>query len=128
MIKKTITYTDYNGQERTEDFYFNLSKAELVEMEMSINGGLGKHIQDIIDANNAPEIMKSFKEIIIKSYGVKSQDGKRFIKNEEVSNAFIQSEAYSTFFMELIENTDAAVKFVNGLIPSGIVSEQLKNN
>ena len=117
-IKKTITYTDYNGTERTEDFYFNLSKAELMEMEMSTTGGMIELIQRIVASQDSPAIIKIFKDLIMKAYGEKSLDGKRFIKSEEISNAFAQTEAYSQLFMELATDADAAAKFVNGIIPS----------
>lgn len=116
MIKKTVTYTDYNGAERTEDFYFNLSKAEVMEMELSIDGGLAEKIERITAAQNAPEIIKVFKNLILKGYGEKSPDGKRFIKSKELSEAFSQTEAYSEIFMELATNADVAAKFVNGMI------------
>lgn len=117
MLKKTITYTDYNGNERTEDHYFNLTKAEVVEMEMGINGGYTEMINRIISAQDAPTIMKTFKEFISKSYGIKSLDGIRFEKSEEISNAFMQTEAYSVLFMELCTNAGAAAEFVNAIIP-----------
>ena len=101
MLKKTITYTDYNGVERTEDKYFNLSKAEIMEMEMSTAGGFAEMVQGIVKAQDAPAIMKIFKDIILKSYGEKSPDGKRFIKSKELSDEFSQTEAYSDLFMEL---------------------------
>lgn len=125
MLKKTITYTDYNGNERTEDFYFNLTKAEVMEMEMSTAGGLETYVKRIIDAQDAPAIIKVFKELILKAYGEKSLDGKRFEKSEEISNAFAQTEAYSKLFMELAINADAASKFVNGIMPK-IKSETTK--
>jgi hypothetical protein len=117
MLKKTITYNDYNGNERTEDLYFNLSQAEVMEMEMSTTGGLAEMIQKIVAAQDAPAIIKIFKEIILKAYGEKSPDGKRFIKSDEISKAFSQTEAYSKLFMELATDADAAAKFVNGIVP-----------
>lgn len=120
MLKKTMTYTDYNGVERTEDFYFNLSKADLMEMEMSTSGGLAEMIQKIVAAQDAPAIIKIFKELILKAYGEKSPDGKRFIKSEELSEAFSQTEAYSDLFMLLATDADEAAKFVNGIMPAGI--------
>ena len=117
MLKKTITYTDYNGSERTEDFYFNLSEAELMEMEMSTAGGLAETIKKIVAAKDAPAIIKIFKELVLKAYGEKSPDGKRFIKSDEISTAFSQTEAYSKLFMELATDADAAAKFVNGIVP-----------
>ena len=120
MLKLTETYKDYNGVERTEDFYFNLTKAEIMEMEMTTTGGLAEMIQRIVDAKDAPAIIKIFKELILKAYGEKSADGKRFVKSEELSNAFAQTEAYSNIFMRLATDSDAAAAFVNGIIPSDI--------
>ena len=118
MLKKTITYTDYNGVERTEDFYFNLTKAELMEMEIGTTGGMADMSKRIIDAKDAPAIIKIFKELVLKAYGEKSADGKRFVKSEEISNGFAQTEAYSQLFMELATDADAAAAFVNGIIPN----------
>ena len=118
MLKKTITYTDYNGVERKEDFYFNLTKAEIMEMEMSISGGLTEMINRIVAAQDAPAIIKIFKELVLKAYGVKSPDGKRFIKSDELATEFAQTEAYSQLFMELATDADAASAFVNGIVPN----------
>nr|DAD91706.1 MAG TPA: hypothetical protein [Siphoviridae sp. ct6tD39] len=118
MLKKTITYTDYNQAERTEDFYFNLTKAEVMEMEMSTSGGLAEMIKKIVAAKDAPAIIKVFKDLILKAYGEKSPDGKRFIKSEEIATAFAQTEAYSQLFMELATDPDRAAEFVNGIIPA----------
>ena len=123
MLKKIITYTDYNGVERTEPFYFNLSKAELMEMELGVTGGMTEMLDKIIAAKDAPSLMKTFKEMIMKSYGIKSDDGKRLIKSEELSIAFTQTEAYSVLFMELITDDKAAADFVNGIIPKEIQAE-----
>ena len=117
MLKKTITYTDFNGMERSEDFYFNLTKAEVMEMEMSTVGGLSEMIQRIIAAQDTPSIIKVFKDLVLKSYGEKSADGKRFIKTPEITEAFSQTEAYSVLFMELATDADSAAAFVNGIIP-----------
>ena len=118
MLKKTIIYTDYNGVERKEDFYFNLTKAEIMEMEMSISGGLTEMINRIVAAQDAPAIVKIFKELVLKAYGVKSPDGKRFIKSDELATEFAQTEAYSQLFMELATDADAASAFVNGIVPN----------
>lgn len=120
MIKKTITYEDYNGVTRTEDFYFNLSKAEVMEMEMSTAGGLAEKIQAIIAAQDSTEIVKVFKELILKSYGQKSADGRRFMKSQELRDDFEQTEAYSSLFMELSSDAKAAANFVNGITPSSM--------
>jgi len=118
MLKKTITYTDYDGNQRTEDFYFNLSKAEVTEMEMSTEGGLTKMLEKIVQEKDAKRIIETFKDLILKAHGQKSPDGKRFIKTQELRDAFSQTEAYSELFMELAMNAEAAAAFVNGIIPS----------
>lgn len=118
MLKKTITYTDYNGSERTEDFYFNLTKAEIMEMELSTTGGLAEMMQRIVAAQDTPALIKLFKDLILKAYGEKSPDGKRFIKSEEIATAFSQTEAYSILFMTLATDDKAAAEFVNGIVPA----------
>lgn len=126
MLKKTITYTDYNGMERTEDFYFNLTKAELMEMEMGTTGGFAEMVQRIVAAKDAPAIIKIFKEMILKAYGQKSPDGRRFIKNEELREEFSQTEAFSILYMELATDDKAAAKFVNGVMPAEMVQQAQK--
>lgn len=117
MLKKTITYTDFNGVERTEDFYFNLTKAEIAEMELEIPGGMTTMIDRITKTQDMPSLIKLFKDLILRSYGKKSDDGRRFIKNTDVVDEFKDSEAYSELFMELATNADAASAFVNGIVP-----------
>lgn len=126
MIKKTITYKDYNQVDRTEDFYFNLSKAEVMEMEMSTSGGLAEMITRIVAAQDQPAIIKIFKDLILKAYGEKSPDGKRFIKSDELSIAFSQTEAYSQLFMELATDAEAASAFVNGIVPADMAKQATK--
>lgn len=116
MFKKTIEYTDYNGVDRTESFYFNLSPADLIDMEVE-SGGYKQMIQNIIDSRDIQSLMKAFKELIRRSYGVKSQDGKHFVKNDEVFEEFVSTPAYSNLIMEFLEDTDKAVEFVNGIMP-----------
>lgn len=134
MLKKTIAYTDYNGNERTEDFYFNLTQAELMELEMSTTGGLGEMIQNIVKAQDAPAIIKIFKDLVLKAYGEKSPDGKRFMKVSDAGVplfiAFSQTEAYSKLFMELATDSDKAAEFVNGIVPketAKLAQEQAAN-
>lgn len=127
MLKKTITYMDYNGTERTEDFYFNLNKAELMEMEMGIDGGLAEMIQTIVAAKDAPAIIKVFKDLVLKAYGEKSPDGKRMVKNDEIRNAFAQTEAYSELFMELATDDKKAAEFINGIMPADINTSSEKH-
>lgn len=121
MLKKRIKYIDYDGNEREEDFYFNLSKAELVELELSTEGGLQQLIQKITDTQDMPKLIDLFKRLILLSYGEKSENGKRFIKSKELSEAFTQTEAYSELFMELATDDKAASDFVNGVIPQGLM-------
>ena len=120
MLKKTITYVDYNGVERTEDFYFNLSKAEVAEMELSVEGGFSKMLEEIVASKDNVRIVNLFKQMVLKAYGEKSADGRRFVKSEEISKAFSETEAYSEIFMELALNTDAAAAFVNGIMPANL--------
>ena len=118
MYAKTITYTDYDGNQRTETFYFNLTKTELIKMETSVDGGMAQLLKKIIDENDTKNIMKYFDIIIKNAYGVKSPDGRRFVKSKELVDEFMQTEAYDKFFLEFIENPNAAAEFVNNVIPS----------
>jgi len=126
VLKKTITYKDFNDEEVSEDFFFHLSKAELVELEMSHKGGLSAALERIVAAEDNQSIIAEFKNIILSAYGKRSDDGKRFIKNQELRDEFTSSEAYSTLFMELVTNTDAATEFINGIIPQDMVAEAEK--
>lgn len=128
MLKKTITYVDYDDNKRTEDFYFNLSKAEVMEMEMSTDGGMTKLLNKMIAEQDNKRIMEMFKKIILQAYGEKSLDGKRFIKSPELSEAFAQTEAYSQLFTELATNPQAAADFVNAIIPKHDAPKTLPNS
>lgn len=118
MLKKTMKYIDYDGNERTEDFYFNLSKAELTEMELSHDGGLTRMMEKIVATRDSKKIVEIFKDLILRAYGEKSLDGKRFVKNQELRDSFSQTEAYSDLFMELAFDAEAAAAFVNGIVPA----------
>ena len=120
MVVKKIKYTDFNGVEREEEFMFNLTEAEITEMELTTDGGLTDSIKKIVSAQNTPEIIKTFKMLLLKSYGEKSADGRRFIKSEELTEAFTQTNAYSQFFMELATDDKAAIAFINGIIPDSM--------
>lgn len=124
MLKKTITYTDYDGVERTEDFYFNFTEAELMEWQLVTNGGLTSYVQKIVDAKDQPRLITLFKELLLKAYGIKSDDGRRFIKSEKISEEFSQNPAYSILYMELVTDDKLAADFVNGIIPAKL-SEQI---
>lgn len=126
MLKKTITYEDFNGVERTEDLYFNLTEAEIVEMELGTTGGFVENIKKVIAAKDAPTIMNIFKDLLLKSYGEKSPDGKRFIKNAELREAFAQTNAYSKLFMELAFDEEAAANFINNVIPGNMKVDDAK--
>lgn len=119
MLKKTITYKNYNDEEITEDFYFNLTKAELIEMELTTAGGLAERIDQITKAKDVSEIIKIFKDLLLKSYGKKSPDGRRFIKSDELREEFSQTEAYSEMFMLLGTDAEAAAEFINKITPDG---------
>ena len=126
MLKKTITYTDYNGTERTEDFYFNLTKAEIMKMEMSIKGGLAEMIQRAVNAQDQTTIIAVFEDLITKAYGVKTLDGRGFQKSAAITEEFVQTPAYSELFMELATDADAAAAFVNGIVPADM-AKRLEN-
>lgn len=126
MLKKTITYTDFNDEEVSEDFFFHLSKAELVELELSHPGGLSAALERIVAAEDGKAIISEFKNIILGSYGQKSLDGRRFVKNSQIREEFESSEAYSTLFMELVMDADAAANFINGIIPQGMAEDAAK--
>lgn len=123
MLKKTITYTDYDGNERKEDFFFNLTKAELIELQLGETGGMQNVINSIIRTQDTKRLLEIFKKVIVTAYGEKSVDGKRFIKNKELTDAFTQTEAYSELFMEMISDDKAAAAFINGILPSEISSQ-----
>ena len=127
MIKQTITYTDYNGVEVTGDFWFNLTKAELLKLQLKTPGGLSGIIERLIAEKDTAKIVSLFEDIILHSYGVKSDDGKRFIKNDQVREEFTQSEAYSELFVKLISDEKAAAEFVNGIIPKDVLAAVNKN-
>lgn len=118
MLKKTIKYTDFNGNEREEDFYFNLMESEIWEMELGVTGGLTEMIKKIMSTQDTPTIIKLFKDLILRAYGEKSADGRSFDKSEEITRRFAQTEAYSKLFMELAFDAKAAAEFVNGIVPA----------
>jgi hypothetical protein len=117
MLKRTIKYTNYDDEETEDIFYFNLSKPELVEMEVEHEQGLGKFLQGIIDTKDHKALIEKFKEIVLKAYGEKSPDGKRFIKSDQLREEFSQTAAYSTLFMELAIDDGAAATFIMGILP-----------
>ena len=123
MLKKTITYTDYDDVERTETFYFNLSEAELTKMQLETEGGLDKMLQKIVDAKDIPAVTKVFEDLIKRAYGEKSADGKYFKKSAEISDNFVSTEAYSVLYMELLSNPEKLAEFITGLLPQRVRGE-----
>jgi hypothetical protein len=117
MLKKNIKYVDYDGIDRAEDFYFNLNKAEVIELQLGTVGGLTKTLEKIVQEKDTSRIIEYFKTIILKAYGEKSADGRRFIKSQELRDAFEQTEAYSELFMELASDAKMAAEFINGVLP-----------
>lgn len=120
MLKKTITFTDYNDEIRTEDFYFNLSKAELTALQLSHKGGFKEFLERVVEAEDGKAIMDTFKDIIGMSVGMRSDDGRRFIKSDKITEDFLSTEAYSELFMELVTDANAASAFVNALVPQNL--------
>lgn len=127
MYKMRRTYTDYNGLERTEDFYFNLTKAEITKMELSVSGGLSETLKRLVELKDQPAIIKIFEDLVLKAYGEKTADGKRFVKTPEITAAFEQCPAYSDIFMELAFDADAAATFINNIVPADM-SKQLEQS
>ena len=126
MYKYTATYTDYDGVERTEDFLFNLSEAEIVEMEYGVTGGMQRMLEQIVAAKDTKRIMDVFKDLIKRAYGVKSPDGRRFEKDEKLSKEFTETPVYSDMFMKFAREADAAAEFVNKIIPQSVAAEVAK--
>jgi hypothetical protein len=120
MLRKTITYEDLDGNQLTEDFYFNLTAAEIAEMEMGKEGGFMDYLQRIVAAMDSVAIITTFKDILKSSYGVRSTDNKRFIKSDELWLEFMQSDAYSVLFLELITDADASAEFIRAIVPKDL--------
>lgn len=118
MYKKTITYNDYNGNERTEDFYFNLTEADVAKMELSVKGGFVEYVNRIIANQDQASLIDTWENIIKKSFGVKTPDGRSFMRDEQALAEFMATEAYSKMFMEFLRDADAAGKFINGIVPN----------
>lgn len=120
MLKETIKYVDYNGIERTEDFYFNLSESEIVEMAATTEGDLGENLKKMIESKDGSAIMRTFKDLLDRAYGEKSADGRRFVKSSEISKAFFETEAYNKLFMRMVTDPEYAANFIAGVIPQEV--------
>lgn len=123
MLKKQVTYKDFDGNEVTETLYFHLSKADMVEMEMSADEGFGEQLKGIVASEKPSDLFRIFKKIVMDAYGVRSEDGKRFIKSPEQSLEFTQTEAYSALVMNFISDDQAAMEFVRGILPLDMLPE-----
>lgn len=127
MFKYTATYTDFNGITRTEDFYFNITKAELAELQMTTAGGMKEKLERIINANDLPTLITMFKDIMLMAYGVKSDDGKRFKKSPEITADFVSTQAYSDLYMRLATDDEFASNFILKVVPNDIAEEAKKS-
>lgn len=125
MLKKNIPYEDYNGEMRSEDFYFNLTKFEISRMEITTPGGVAHLIEKMTQTRDYKGLMTYVEDLVKMSYGVKSDDGKTFVKSEELTNAFLATEAYSELMMELLSGEDKLAAFIEGILPQKLV-EQIK--
>lgn len=123
MLKKTINYEDLDGNPVTEDFYFNLSKAEMAEMQFSEAGGFMALLQSAANTSNPSDVIPMFRKILAMAVGQRSLDGKRFIKSQDIIDSFLQTDAYSVMLMEILSDTNAAVEFVKGVIPADLVGK-----
>lgn len=123
MFKITKNYTDFNGNERKEDFYFHLTEAEVIKMQLGTTGGLAETIQRLIDLQDGPAILEVFEDLVMKAYGVKSADGREFIKNQQLRDSFAQTQAYSDIYVELATDADKAAKFINGILPANLAKK-----
>lgn len=128
MLKKTITCENFNDIETSEDYWFNFTESEILEMQLGTAGGLDESIKQIVAGMDLPSMVKFFKDFVLKAYGVKSPDGKRFIKNDELREAFSQTQAYNKLFMELAFNDVAAAEFINGVIPKDVADKMAEIN
>ena len=126
MTYETITYTDYNGVTKTRKFYFNINKSELIRLETNTPGGIAQSLDEAAKAKDAVKLMKFFEEIIALAYGEKSEDGERFIKSKELSEAFMQTEAYNQLFTDLLTNAEKASNFINKIFPKELVEQAQK--
>ena len=126
MLKQEITYEDFNGDTRTETFYFNYTRPELLEWEVSEKGGMRKMMQEIVKAEAQKEIVDVFKTFLLNAYGEKSDDGRKHKKTQELKDDFASTAAYAAFYMQLAEDADLAARFINGVVPKGMAQELTK--
>ena len=128
MLKKTIKYTNYDGVEREKDYFFNLKKSELIDLQYKTPKGFISYIEEITKSGDNSELWKAFRDIVLLAYGEKSDDGERFMKSPEISKAFEETEAFSVLIMELIEEDNAASDFINGIMPDDLGKSAVNND
>ena len=127
MLTKAITYVDYNGNKKTKNFYFNLTKTELAKMELTNRAGMLETIKAMINSDDREEIIKLFEKIVVGSVGEKSADGEHFVKNDQIRQDFMNHPAYDVLFMELISNESTMAGFINAVVPNEIADGAQKN-
>ena len=127
MLTKAITYENYNGEKKTKNFYFHLTKSEIAKMSLYEDGGIEAKIKKMVESGNNAEIMRYFEDFVLSCYGEKSADGEEFVKNDEVRERFKNHPAYDVLFMEFIDGGAKAMSdFINGVIPASM-AESVKN-
>lgn len=128
MLKKTITYTNYNDEQKTRDYYFNLKKSELIDLQFSTAKGFMNYIEEITKSQDNVRIWKAFRDIVLLAYGEKSEDGERFVKSDELRKSFEETEAFSELIYELMSNETAAANFINGIMPADLAANTKQGN
>lgn len=127
MIKKTVTYEDFDGNMQTDTFYFNLTKAEILEMEVRYEGGLHDLLVKIVKEKDNKKILSHFKEIILDAYGIRSDDGRGFKKSDELREAFADSAAFQELWLEIATSEESGAAFINGIVPKQLKEEATKS-
>ena len=126
MLRKEVKYKDFDGNDRKDVLWFHLNEVEITEMDLETSGGLVKYMESIIDTNDVNQLIAIFKDLLIRSYGERSMDGKHFYKDDKIRNEFVSSAAYPVLYMEMVSDADKAVEFINGIVPSNIREQMAK--
>ena len=126
MLRKEVEYKDFDGNDRKDVLWFLLNEVEITEMDLETSGGLVKYMESIIDTNDVNQLITIFKDLLIRSYGERSMDGKHFYKDDKIRNEFVSSAAYPVLYMEMVSDADKAVEFINGIVPSNIREQMAK--
>ena len=126
MLRKEVEYKDFDGNDRKDVLWFHLNEVEITEMDLETSGGLVKYMESIIDTKDVNRLITIFKDLLIRSYGERSMDGKHFYKDDKIRNEFVSSAAYPVLYMEMVSDADKAVEFINGIVPSNIREQMAK--